>query len=248
MSDVEFFTRDGLPRLAVQRRDGTGPGLVFLPGFRSDLTGTKAQFLFERARYQGRAALLLDYRGHGRSDGRFEDGAIGDWAQDAIDAIAALTSGPQIVVGSSMGGWIMCLVARALPDRVAGLIGIAAAPDFTERLMRPLLTDAQRASLARDGKFEVASIYDPVPTVYTRRLFEDGANQLVLTTPLAVHGKVRLLHGLKDPDVPWQHSVDLAEHLTCDDARVLLVKDGDHRLSRPQDLELLAQAVEEVAQ
>ncbi|GIL39839.1 alpha/beta hydrolase [Roseiterribacter gracilis] len=245
-STVEMYERDGLPRLATQRIAGKGPGIVFLPGFRSDLTGTKAQFLFELAKSDGRAALLLDYRGHGASDGRFEDGAIGDWAKDAIDAITALTTGPQIVVGSSMGGWIACLVARALPDRVAGLVGIAPAPDFTERLMRPALTDAQRKALDTVGKFEVASIYDPVPTVYTRRLFEDGVHQLVLNTPLVVQGKVRLLHGLKDPDVPWQHSVDLAEHVTCDDARVVLVKDGDHRLSRPTDLGLLADAVAEL--
>jgi pimeloyl-ACP methyl ester carboxylesterase len=241
-----MYERGGLPRLAVQRLDGAGPSLVFLPGFRSDMTGTKAQFLFDRAKSEGRAALLLDYRGHGQSDGRFEDGAIGDWAQDAIDAVEALTTGPQIVVGSSMGGWIACLVARALPHRITGLIGIAAAPDFTERLMRPALTDAQRAALATDGKFELPSDYDPVPTIITRRLFEDGAEQLVLTKPLAVNGKVRLLHGLNDPDVPWLQSVDLAEHLTCDDARVVLVKDGDHRLSRPQDLDLLASAVREI--
>ncbi|MDB5367911.1 MAG: hydrolase, alpha [Rhodospirillales bacterium] len=247
-SPVENFARDGLPLLAVQRLQGRGPGLVFLPGFRSDLTGTKAQFLFEQARSEGRAALLLDYRGHGRSEGRFEDGTIGDWARDAIDAIEALTQGPQIVVGSSMGGWIACLVARAIPHRVAGLIGIAAAPDFTERLLRPALSDAQRTALATQGKFELPSDYDPAPTIITQKLFDDGARQLVLNAKLEVGGKVRLLHGLKDPDVPWQVSVELAEHLTCEDTRVVLVKDGDHRLSRSEDLDLLARTVDELAE
>jgi pimeloyl-ACP methyl ester carboxylesterase len=247
-ADLEFFTRDGLPRLAVQRCTGTGPGLVFLPGYRSDLTGAKAQYLFAAARQAGRAALLLDYRGHGRSEGRFEDGTIGAWTQDAIDVFDALTAGPQIVVGSSMGGWIACLLARARPERVAALVGIAAAPDFTERLLRPLLSPAQQAALASQGKFEVPSIYDPVPTVYTRALFEDGARHGVLDAPLPVAGKVRLLHGLADPDVPWRMSVDLAAHVTSPDARVILIKDGDHRLSRAQDLALLARTVEEAAE
>ncbi|MBR0653708.1 alpha/beta hydrolase [Plastoroseomonas arctica] len=222
--------------LAWRRRRGQGPGVVFLGGFRSDMTGSKAQALDGFCAARGTPFLRLDYSGHGASGGRFEDGCIGEWRADAAHLIAHLTEGPQILIGSSMGGWIALLLARRSPPRA--LIGIAPAPDFTEALMWPAFSEAQRATILRDGVLHIPSGYGP-PTPITRRLIEDGRENLVLQTPLVLACPVRLLQGIADPDVPWRHAIRLAEHLDAPDLRLTLIKDGDHRLSRPQDLSLL---------
>ncbi len=243
-----FFVRPGphLPRIAYRRIRGKSPGIVFCTGFMSDMTGSKALAVEEWAKRRGQACLRFDYRGHGESDGRFADGTIGLWRDDALGVFDAQTEGPQIVVGSSMGGWIALLLALARPARVAGLVGIAAAPDFTEDLIWEKLPPPLRARLASDGFFEQPSAYGETPYTITRALIEDGRKHLLLRGPIAYDGRVRLLHGMLDPDVPWQWSPKIAEKLTGADVRVTLVKDGDHRLSREQDLKLLTDALEEL--
>ena len=188
-------------RIAYVRSAGRRPGVVFLGGFRSDMTGTKARFLEAWARARGQAYLRFDYTGHGASSGDVETGAIGDWARDAQDAILRLTGGPQILVGSSMGGWIALILAGRIPGRIAGLVGIAAAPDFTEDAMWAGMGAAERARLAAEGRVEVPSEYDDRPYAITRRLIEDGRRHLVLRTPLELDFPVRLLHGTADRDV-----------------------------------------------
>ena len=228
---------DGV-ELAWARQEGRGPTVVFLPGFRSDMTGDKATALAAFCAERGQAMLRFDYSGHGASGGRFEDGTIGRWTDDALAVIDRLTEGPLVLVGSSMGGWIALLAALARPDRVAALIGIAAAPDFTEALMWQAMTVEQRATLMRDGVLHRPSQYgEPYPI--TRALIEDGRTRLLLNAPIALDCPVRLLHGQDDPDVPWELALRIAERVTGRDVQVILVKDGDHRLSRPQDLALL---------
>ncbi|KAJ54152.1 alpha/beta hydrolase [Actibacterium mucosum KCTC 23349] len=230
--------------IAYHRTEGAGPGIVFLGGFKSDMAGTKAVYLEEWARAQGRAFLRFDYSGHGESSEAFEDGCIGDWAQDAMDAIGALTEGPQLLIGSSMGGWISLLVARAMPERVAGLIGIAAAPDFTEDGYWSEFTEDQRATLLRDGRIELPSEYSDEPYVITKRLIEDGRNQLVLRSPLSVPGPVRLLQGTEDEAVSRDTALRLLDHLGGGDVRLTLVKGEDHRFSSPQCLDLITKTAE----
>ncbi len=244
-AQIKFLERSGLPRLAYCATPGKSPGIVFLGGFGSDMTGTKATALEDAAKLRGHAFLRLDYRGHGQSEGRFVDGTIGDWFADALAVFDAMTTGPQTLVGSSMGGWISLLLARARPERIKALVGIAAAPDFTARLMDGELSAAQRATLLKDGVLYRPSDYgEPIPI--TRKLVEDGNRHLLLDRPIPFTGPVRLLHGQRDPDVPWQLSLKIAERLEGGDVRVILVKDGDHRLSRPQDIALLVRTVEEL--
>jgi pimeloyl-ACP methyl ester carboxylesterase len=232
-------------RLAHARTAGMPPTVVFLTGFRSDMTGGKALFLEAHCRGAGRAFLRFDYRGHGASSGRFEDGTIGDWLDDTLSVIDRLTSGDLVLVGSSMGGWIALLAALARPERVKGLVGIAAAPDFTERLILPALGETERAALARDGLIVVPSAYGE-PTPITRRLLEEGRRHLLMGAPIPVHCPVHLLHGQRDPDVPWTTALDLAARLESDAVTVELVKDGDHRLSREEDLRRIAAALDRV--
>ncbi len=229
---------DGV-ELAWRRRTGRGPGIVFLGGFNSDMTGTKAEALSAFCAAEGRAFLRFDYSGHGTSGGRFADGTIGRWAEDAACVFDRLTDGKQVLVGSSMGGWIALLLALQRPERVAALLGIAAAPDFTARIVETLPAEA-RAAIARDGVWHRPSAYgDPCPI--TRALLDEGDKHMLLrgggTVPISA--PVRLLHGQRDPDVPWRTSLHVAEAVAGDDVQVVLVKDGDHRLSRPQDLALL---------
>jgi pimeloyl-ACP methyl ester carboxylesterase len=227
--------------LAWRRRGGRRPGVVFLGGFNSDMTGTKAEDLSAFCAARGQAFLRFDYSGHGASGGRFVEGTIGRWAEDAALVLDALTEGPQVLVGSSMGGWIALLLALRRPERVAGLVGIAAAPDFTARMADSLPPEA-RAALAADGVWHRPSAYgDPYPI--TRALLEEGRNHLLLHAPVPLSVPVRLLHGQRDPDVPWELSLRIAEAITGPDVQVTLVKDGDHRLSRPQDLALLRRVV-----
>jgi pimeloyl-ACP methyl ester carboxylesterase len=228
--------------LAWAHQQGRGPTVVFLPGFRSDMTGDKATALAAFCAGRGAAILRFDYSGHGASSGDFLDGTIGTWAADALAAIDALTTGKLILVGSSMGGWIALLTAVARPDRVAAMVGIAAAPDFTQRLMWESMAPPERATLQRDGVLYVPSQYGD-PTPITRTLIEDGANHLVLNGHIPIRCPIRLLHGQADPDVPWELSLRIAEQADTPDVRIVLVKDGDHRLSRPADLALLRQTV-----
>jgi hypothetical protein len=231
---------DGV-ELAWAKLDGAGPTVVFLPGYRSDMAGDKATALAAFCAGQGRAMLRFDYSGHGVSGGDFTDGSIGRWAEDARFVIGRLIEGEKILVGSSMGGWIALMLARAAPDRVAGLVGIAAAPDFTERMWEKM-TEADRATLAREGVLVRPSNYGD-PYRITRGLIEDGRRHLLMGAPIPLRCPVRLLHGQQDADVPWQLALTIAERVASAEVQVTLVKDGDHRLSRPQDLALLRRTV-----
>jgi pimeloyl-ACP methyl ester carboxylesterase len=228
---------DGV-ELAWSKLEGRGPTVVFLPGYGSDMNGNKATALAVFCEQRGQAMLRFDYSGHGASGGRFEDGTIGTWSADALTAIDRLTEGPLVLIGSSMGGWIALLSALARRERVAGLIGIAAAADFTETLMWPALSFEQRAALLKSGIIHRPSRYGD-PTPITRALIEDGRNHLVLTGPIPLDCPVRLLHGQADPDVPSEMALRIADKLAGSDVQVILVKDGDHRLSRPRDLAVL---------
>lgn len=219
---------------------------MFLGGFRSDMTGTKAVHLENWARERGRAFLRFDYTGHGKSSGAFEDGCIGDWIRDAREIVAAMTEGPQILVGSSMGGWIALSLARDWPEKVAGLVGIAAAPDFTEDSMWAGFDEAQRAALLRDGRVEIPTEYDDAPYVITRRLIEDGRDRLVLRDPLRLACPVRLLHGTADEDVAMSVPLRLLEHADCENMQLTFVKGADHRFSAPGPLEEITRAIEAV--
>ncbi len=234
--------RDGAT-IAYHKTNGVTPGVIFMGGFRSDMTGTKATMLETFCRQTGRAYLRFDYLGHGASSGEFSDGTIGRWGEDAIAVLDELTDGPQVLVGSSMGGWIMLLAALARPDRVAGLVGIAAAPDFTETLMWQHYPPDVRTILQRDGIHYEPTEYGDEPYPVTMKLIEDGRRHLVLERPLAVHCPVRLIHGMEDAAVPWEHALRLSEMLLSRHVTVLLVKDGDHRLSREEDLARMCRVV-----
>ena len=242
--EPQFFTRPDGSRIAYHKTEGKSPCVVFLTGFRSDMTGDKALTLEAHCRSRGQAFLRFDYTGHGASSGAFTDGTIGQWADDALAIIEHAADGPVILIGSSMGGWIMLLAARALGDRVAGVIGIAAAPDFTEDLMWTQMDAETKAVLERDGVFQQPSEYDPEPTPITMRLIEDGRNQLVLRAPLAIECPIRLLHGMRDPDVPWPLSERITEVVSSEDVEITLVKAGDHRLSEPNDLKRLTRTLD----
>ena len=233
-------------RIAYRRSEGRGPGVVFLGGFRSDMTGTKAHFLEAWARARGQAYLRFDYTGHGASSGDFLACGIGDWAHDARDAVLRLTDGPQVLVGSSMGGWIALILAGWMPARIAGLVGIAAAPDFTEDAMWAAFDETQRRRLLAEGRIELPSAYDEAPYPITRRLIEDGRQNLVLRAPLDLPFPVRLLHGTADRDVELAVPLRLLAHATGPDIRLTLVKDADHRFSAPENLELLAETIEAI--
>lgn len=241
-----FLTTPQGRHIAYHKLEGREPGVVFLGGFRSDMTGTKAQHLESWARASGRAFLRFDYSGHGASRGAFVDGAIGDWRDDAVAVIGMLTDGPQVLVGSSMGGWIALLLARDMPGHVAGLVGIAAAPDFTERMWDIEFSLADRTRLMEDGVLLRPSDYSDEPYPITRRLIEDGRSNLVLDKPLSVPVPVRLLQGTDDTDVPPAVALGLMEHMVSPDLQVTLVKGADHRFSTPACLDLITASVEDV--
>lgn len=252
MATPDWLTPGGARRIAYHRTPPRGegarrPGVMFLGGYGSDMTGAKAMALEGWARESGRAFLRFDYAGHGASAGRLEDGCVGDWAEDALAAMEALTEGPQVLVGSSMGGWIALLLALRAPQRVAALVGVAAAPDFTEDLMWAGLGEADRARLMAEGRLALPNRYGDAPRIITRRLIEDGRDRLVLRAPLPLPFPVRLLHGTADPDVPMAVALRLLDHIDCPDARLTLLKDGDHRLSGPAELALLTATAEGVA-
>jgi len=210
------------------------------------MTGIKATFLDEFCAARGLGLLRFDYSGHGASGGRFEDGTIGRWLEDSIAIIDRASEVPLILVCSSMGGWIMLLAALARPGRVAGLVGLAPAPDFTEALIWDGLTDEQRDRLMRTGRLEIPSDYSEEPTIFARALIEEGRRHLLLSAPIGIRCPVRLLHGMADPDVPYRLSLELAQRIAGEDVRVTLIKNGDHRLSRADDLALLGATIEEL--
>lgn len=236
-------------RLAYHRRLGKAgaPGVVFCAGYASHMMGTKAEFLDERCAAAGFSFLRFDYQGHGQSSGNFMDGTIGAWFEDARIVLEQLTDGPQIVAGSSMGGWIGLMLARKHPERVRAFVGVAAAPDFTEELFLPNLTAQQQAQFKQVGVVYRKAPPPDGPLPVTKKLVEEARNHLLLAGPLPITCPVRLLHGMQDEDVPWKHALRIAQIVPHGDVRIALVKDGGHRLSRPQDLELLWQTVEEFA-
>lgn len=234
-------------KLAYDQTQGTGPGVVFLGGFRSDKEGTKAIHLEEWAKAAGRAFLRFDYSGHGSSSGDFLDGSIGEWAEDAAAVLDGLTHGKQILVGSSMGGWISLLLARRMPEKIAGLVTIAAAPDFTEDGYWDQFDDAQRKALTDDGQVALPSEYSDEPYIITRKLIEDGRDQLVLRDPLPLPFPTRFLQGSDDADVDVSVANRLIAHATGNDMQLTVVKGADHRFSSDACLEMIVQAVQEVS-
>jgi len=233
-------------RLAWRRVEGDGPTLLWLGGFRSEMSGTKAEALAARARARGRDFLRFDYFGHGASEGDFKAGTISRWRADALAVLDGLTAGPVVLAGSSMGGWLACLVALARPERTSGLLLIAPAADFTERLMKPGLPPEAWTAIERHGVWRRPSEYDPTGYPITRALLEDGARWSILPGPLDITGPVRVLQGGADPDVPWRYALELAQAIRSGDLVFTLVRDGDHRLSRPADLARLAAYADEL--
>jgi pimeloyl-ACP methyl ester carboxylesterase len=245
MSEITYLTTAQGRRIAYELIAGQGPCVVFLGGFKSDMTGTKAIYLRAWAQAQGRAFLRLDYSGHGASEGDFLDGAIGDWFEDAKAVIETVTSGPLVLVGSSMGGWIALLLARTIPQRINGFVGIASAPDCTEDSMWSSFTEAQKTELAA-GQLALPSDYSDGPYIITRRLIEEGRSRLVLRTPLNLPFPTRLLQGTADTDVPPSVALRLLDHVSGPDIRLTLVKGADHRFSSPDCLALISAALTEV--
>ncbi|PIE15609.1 MAG: alpha/beta hydrolase [Rhodobacterales bacterium] len=235
MTHINHLECNNGRRIAYCQSPGAGPGLVFLGGFKSDMQGSKAVHLEQWARAQGRAFLRFDYSGHGESSGAFEEGCIGDWAADAKAVIEALCQGPQVLIGSSMGGWISLLLARQMPEKIAALIGIAAAPDFTEDSMWQQFSPAQKVQLEKDGRIELPSDYDE-PYVITQKLIADGRDQLVLRSPLALPFPVRLLQGTADDAVALSVPLTLLEHADAADMSLKLIKGADHSFSTPDCL------------
>ncbi|WP_025560408.1 alpha/beta hydrolase [Sphingomonas sp. UNC305MFCol5.2] len=229
-------------RLAWRHTPGRGPTLVFLCGYASDMNGTKVLALEEWARRSGRAFLRFDYAGCGESEGAFEDQTLASWRDDALRVIDAVVEGPVVLAGSSMGGWVMLLVAKARPEMVKAMVGIAAAPDFTDWGY----SEAEKAAILRDGRIEQPNDYGDTPTVTTRGFWASGEANKVMTGPIGFDGPVRLLQGQRDKEVPWERALTLAELFRSDAVQTVLVKDGDHRLSREQDLALIIRAVEDV--
>jgi pimeloyl-ACP methyl ester carboxylesterase len=224
--------------LAYQRMHGAAPGIIFLGGFRSDMTGQKAEALATFCRERRQSFIRFDYQGHGQSTGTFEECTIGTWKEDALSVLTRLTRGPQILIGSSMGGWLAMLLAMAKPRRIAGIIGIAPAPDFTERMLHDRFTDQQRAELKKKGKVVVPSDAGESYPI-TRQFIEEGRNHLLLHREIPVFCPVRILQGMQDETVPWEMSLAINEKIASQDVKTILIKDGDHRLSEPQDIEKL---------
>ena len=242
-----LLLRDGQEPIAYRAMAGTEPGVMFLGGFMSDMTGTKATTLEAHCRRAGRAFVRFDYSGHGESGGAFRDGTIGAWRDDALAVLDGVARGPQVLVGSSMGGWITLLVALARPERVAALVGVAAAPDFTEDLIWSTLDDEGRQRLTETGEITLPCDYDEEPYPITMGLIEEGRSHFLLRAPIALRCPIHLLQGMRDEDVPWRTALRIAELVESERVVVELVKDGDHRLSRDQDLARLTAAVDAMA-
>ena len=245
---IEVGTGDLGRRIAVRTRPGRLPGVFWLGGYRSDMRGSKAEALDDWCAATGRAFCRHDYSGHGESGGSFRDGTISRWLEESLAVLDSFAAGPQVLVGSSMGGWIALRIAQELRKRgemgrLAAMLLIAPAPDFTETLMWPQLSDRQKQQIADKGFLEEPSQYSPEPNIYTRDLFEDGRRNLVLTGGVRTGCPVHIIQGRRDPDVPWEHAMLLAAQLAEENLSMTLVPDGDHRLSRPQDLALICSAL-----
>jgi len=246
LEQLEHLTANGRC-LAVRVTPGKDPAIIWFGGFRSDMQSTKAGVIAEWGARTGRAVVRFDYSGHGESEGRFEDGTISTWLEDALVVIREKGGDAPVLVGSSMGGWVSLLAARELAKEgrtLTGLVLIAPAADFTENLMWNMFSDEIKDAILRHGIYRHPSQYSPEPTPITKALIEDGRRNMILGAPFKVGAPVRILQGMQDPDVPWQHVMKLVEHLAEDDVIVTLIKDGDHRLSRPEDLDRLVYAVE----
>jgi pimeloyl-ACP methyl ester carboxylesterase len=239
-----ILTRDDGATIAYRRSAGRAPGVIFLGGFMSDMTGTKARTLHDYCAARGQAFLRFDYFGHGASSGAFAAATVGRWKDDALAVLDRLCEAPQVLVGSSLGGWLMLLAALARPARVAALVGIAAAPDAIEALMWRRFPETVRTAIRDQGAVRVPSDYAPEGYLITRALIEEGRHHLLPEHDIPVSCPVRLLHGMADKDVPWQTSLELAHRLAAPDVELTLVKDGDHRLSRERDLALLLRTLE----
>jgi pimeloyl-ACP methyl ester carboxylesterase len=252
LQSIEVGTGTDARRIAARVRDGGAPGLFWLGGFKSDMKGTKAVALDDWAARQGRACVRFDYSGHGESGGDFTEGTIGRWLEDSLAVLDACCRGPQIAIGSSMGGWLALLMTRELARRaqpaaaqIAGLVLIAPAVDFTEELMWKRFPPEVKREIEQTGSWQRPSQYSEEPYPITRRLIEEGRNHLLLGGMIETGCPVRVLQGVQDPDVPWQHAVELVSRFARDDVVLTMVKDGDHRLSRPEDIERLLAAVAE---
>jgi pimeloyl-ACP methyl ester carboxylesterase len=250
LQSIELGTGKAARRIAVRTRDGTAPGPFWLGGFKSDMQGTKAAALDRWAGEQGRSCVRFDYSGHGESGGDFADGTIGQWLEDSVAVFERFAQGPQVLVGSSMGGWLALLLAHALKGRqargaIAGLVLIAPAVDFTEELMWKKFSPEVKRQIETEGAWQRPSQYSEAAYPITRGLIEEGRKHLLLGGLIETGCPVRILQGVQDPDVPWQHAVELSSRLARDDVVLTLVKDGDHRLSRPEDIERLIAAVAE---
>ena len=248
-SDLIFLTLE-TRRIAVHPRSGDSPGLFWLGGFKSDMQGTKAQALDRWAQARGRACLRFDYSGHGESGGDFKDGTIGRWLAESLAVYTNLAKGPQVVIGSSMGGWLALLLARALREKksgppIAGMVLIAPAVDFTEELMWKHFPETVKREIEDKGLWLRPSEYGEGPYPITKKLIEDGRKYLMLSGLIEPGCPVHILQGVQDPDVPWRHAVELVSRFARDDVVLTLIKDGDHRLSRPEDIERLLAAVKE---
>jgi pimeloyl-ACP methyl ester carboxylesterase len=249
---IEVGKDDSARRIAVRAREGSAPGLFWLGGFNSDMKGTKALALDAWAAEHGRASVRFDYSGHGESEGRFADGTIGRWLEESVAVFEKFCTGPQVVIGSSMGGWMALLLAREIAKRprnasLAGLVLIAPAPDFTEELMWKGFSPEIRGEIETKGVWLRPSQYgDGAPYPITRALIEEGRNHLLLGSSIEVGCPVRILQGGQDPDVPWRHAFTLAQRLPADDVVLTMIQDGDHRLSRPQDIARIIAAVAEI--
>lgn len=247
---VQFLERVAAPNLAYIKTDSSGagsdlPAVVFLGGFRSDMEGTKAIYLENKCKERGQAYVRFDYRGHGKSEGKFEEACISEWAQDAADILDHCISGDVILVGSSMGGWLSLLLGQKNPARIKAIIGLAAAPDFTT-WMEAAMSDAQRGDLSDKGFFELPNDYDDAPYIITKKLIDDGRNNILLNSRIELEMPVRLIQGMKDADVEWQVAHRIKNAITGDDVEVILLEEADHRLSTPDQLEVLNQTLEKL--
>jgi pimeloyl-ACP methyl ester carboxylesterase len=247
-SPASFFTQENGERIAYHYHPGKTPGVIFLHGLMSDMDGGKALFVEEFCKKRGHAFLRFDCQGHGQSDGLFKDGTLTRWSNDTVSMLDEIAQGPQVLVGSSMGGWNMMLSALKRPERIVGLLGLAAAPDFTEDLMMEDLTHDQHHELQDRGYVEIPSDYGDEPYVISKVLLDDGRNNLLLRGPINLDVPVRLIHGKLDPDVPWKTALRIQDQLVSDDVEITFVKNGDHRLSTDEDLDRLGRTLEELLQ
>ncbi len=243
MANLQYLDTTYGARIAYRRTAGRNPGVIFLTGFMSNMDGSKATHIEDFVTSRGHSFLRFDYRGHGGSSDEFANGTISDWALDALTVLDELTQGPQLLVGSSMGGWIMLRTALKRPERIVGLLGLASAPDFTRIIHRHYMSEEQRQEMINTGRIKVACDYDDSPYVITQTLLDDGEQNCLLDKPIPLTMPVRLIHGIQDQDVAWQTSLTLSEQLESSDVETLFIKDGNHRLSTEKDLNRITQTL-----